>query len=453
MIDSGRSYALAGMIQVPIQTSACLYEGKVMTRDTSAAAVSGQAPTTEQSTALAILGALSLSHLLNDVMQSLLPAVYPLLKDNYALSFFQIGLITFVFQVTASLLQPVVGLYTDKRPWAYSLLLGAFFTLIGLIGLAWATTFPEILMAAALVGIGSSIFHPEASRVARLASGGRYGFAQSLFQVGGNTGSALGPLLAAFIVVPRGQTSIAWFSVGMLLACGLLWMVGRWYQRHLDDRRANPKPTRVAAHSTLSPAKVRASIAILLALVFSKYIYLASLTSYYTFYLIHRFHVSVTDAQLYLFVFLGAVAAGTLGGGPVGDRVGFKTVIWGSILGVVPFTLILPHVNLFWTAVLTVPIGMILASAFSAIIVYAQELLPSRVGLVAGMFFGFAFGIAGIGAAVLGWMADRYGIEAVYQLCAFLPLMGLLTYFLPTMEQSRGQASPEVHIASTELDA
>lgn len=373
-----------------------------MASETSAIAPSDPPATFEQTTVAAVLVALSLSHLLNDVMQSLLPAVYPLLKENYSLSFFQIGLITFVFQVTASLLQPLVGLYTDRRPWAYSLLLSTLFTLVGLVGLAMSNSFAAILATAALVGIGSSIFHPEASRVARLASGGRYGFAQSLFQVGGNTGSAIGPLLAAFIVVPHGQRSIAWFAIGTLAACSLLIFVGRWYQRHLDDRRANPRPPQHRAVSKLSAARVRTSIAILLALVFSKYIYLASLTSYYTFYLIRRFDVSVTDAQLYLFVFLGAVAAGTLGGGPVGDRLGFKTVIWGSILGVLPFTLVLPHVSLFWTAILTVPIGLILASAFSAIIVYAQELLPSRVGLVAGMFFGFAFGMAGIGAAVLG---------------------------------------------------
>jgi MFS transporter, FSR family, fosmidomycin resistance protein len=413
--------------------------------------------TVEQTTVIAILAALSLSHLLNDVMQSLLPAVYPLLKAKYSLSFFQVGLITFAFQVTASLLQPLVGLYTDRRPWAYTLLCGTMFTLLGLLGLAMADSFVAILLAAALVGIGSSIFHPEASRVARLASGGRYGFAQSLFQVGGNTGTAIGPLLAAFIVMPRGQASIAWLSLGAIAASALLTFVGRWYQRHLVFRRANPHPKHGAVASPLSPARVKASIAILLALVFSKYIYLASLTSYYTFYLIHHFNVPVTNAQLYLFVFLGAVAAGTLGGGPVGDRLGFKTVIWVSILGVLPFTLVLPHVNLFWTAVLTVPIGLILASAFSAIIVYAQELLPSRVGLVAGMFFGFAFGMAGIGAAVLGWMADHYGIETVYQICAFLPLMGLLTYFLPNLEHGAGRKSaargPDAHLASPELDA
>ena len=417
------------------------------------ATVTDTRATVEQSTVVAILAALSLSHLLNDVMQSLLPAVYPLFKEKYALSFFQVGMITFAFQVTASLLQPLVGMYTDRRPWAYTLLFGTTFTLFGLLGLAMASSFVTILLAAALVGVGSSVFHPEASRVARLASGGRYGFAQSLFQVGGNTGTAIGPLLAAFIVMRRGQASIAWFSLGAIVASGLLMFVGRWYQRHLVLRRANPQPERAVAKSPLSPSRVKASIAILLALVFSKYIYLASLTSYYTFYLMHHFGVSVTDAQLYLFVFLGAVAAGTLGGGPVGDKLGFKTVIWASILGVLPFTLILPHVNLFWTAVLTVPIGLILASAFSAIIVYAQELLPSRVGLVAGMFFGFAFGMAGIGAAVLGWLADIYGIETVYQVCAFLPFMGLLTYFLPNLEHSGARENPDAHLATPELDA
>lgn len=409
----------------------------------STATDAGSNSTLEQTTVVTVLFALSFSHLLNDIMQSLLPAIYPLLKAQYALSFFQVGLITFVFQCTASLLQPVVGIVTDRRPWAYSLSLGALFTLSGLLGLAMAASFHSILVSAALVGIGSSIFHPEASRVARLASGGRYGFAQSLFQVGGNTGTAIGPLIAAYVVVPRGQKSIAWLSLGALAASVLLTFVGRWYQQHLVDRRIKSKyisPLR----SHLSPARVKASIAILLALVFSKYIYLVSLTSYYTFYLIHRFDVSVTDAQLYLFVFLGAVAAGTFCGGPVGDRLGFKTVIWVSILGVLPFTLVLPHVNLFWTAVLTVPIGLILASAFSAIIVYAQELIPSRVGLVAGMFFGFAFGMAGIGAAVLGWCADRIGIEAVYKICAFLPLMGLLTYFLPDMEHSKEHVSMDV---------
>ncbi|PQO47235.1 MFS transporter [Blastopirellula marina] len=386
---------------------------------------------------IAILGSLSAAHLLNDVMQSLLPAVYPLLKENYSLSFFQVGLITFTFQVTASLLQPLVGLTTDKRPWPYSLVVGMSFTLVGLNLLALAGSFGSILVAAAMVGIGSSVFHPEASRVARIASGGRYGFAQSLFQVGGNAGSAIGPLLAAFVVAPFGQRSIAWFSIGAIAALGILGYVGRWYQQHLNALKAKSRGKFDELKSTLTPARVYAAVGVLLLLVFSKYIYLVSLSSYYTFYLMDKFDVPVQAAQLYLFVFLGAVAVGTLGGGPVGDRVGFKTVIWFSILGVLPFTLILPYANLFWTAVLTVPIGLILASAFSAIIVYAQELMPAKVGMIAGMFFGFAFGIAGIGAAALGWLADQTSIEYVYHVCSFLPLVGLLTAFLPNLESAR----------------
>lgn len=386
---------------------------------------------------IAILGSLSAAHLLNDVMQSLLPAVYPLLKENYSLSFFQVGLITFTFQVTASLLQPLVGMTTDKRPWPYSLVVGMSFTLVGLNLLALAGSFGSILVAAAMVGIGSSVFHPEASRVARIASGGRYGFAQSLFQVGGNAGSAIGPLLAAFVVAPFGQRSIAWFSIGAIAALGILGYVGRWYQQHLNALKAKSRGKFDELKSTLTPARVYAAVGVLLLLVFSKYIYLVSLSSYYTFYLMDKFDVPVQAAQLYLFVFLGAVAVGTLGGGPVGDRVGFKTVIWFSILGVLPFTLILPYANLFWTAVLTVPIGLILASAFSAIIVYAQELMPAKVGMIAGMFFGFAFGIAGIGAAALGWLADQTSIEYVYHVCSFLPLVGLLTAFLPNLESAR----------------
>jgi FSR family fosmidomycin resistance protein-like MFS transporter len=390
-----------------------------------------------EQTVFAILAALSLSHLLNDLMQSLIPAVYPVLKDKYALSFTQIGLITFAFQVTASLLQPVVGMVTDRRPWPFSLATGMAFTLAGPVLLSVASTFTSILIAAALVGIGSSVFHPEASRVARMASGGRHGFAQSLFQVGGNGGTALGPLLAAFIVVPRGQASIAWFSIVALLAMGVLYGVGRWYRNHLAERAARPKKAAVPVTTGLSPRLVAWSIVILLVLVFSKYFYMASLTSYYTFYLIERFGVSVETAQLYLFLFLGAVAVGTIAGGPVGDRIGFKRVIWGSILGVLPFSIVLPHVGLFWTAVLSVPIGLILASAFSAIIVYAQELLPSRVGMIAGLFFGFAFGIAGVGAAVLGRLADYTSIVFVYQVCAYLPAIGLLTAFLPNLRRDQ----------------
>lgn len=389
-------------------------------------------------TVLAILLALSLSHCLNDVMQSLIPAVYPLLKDNYGLNYFQVGLITFTFQCTASLLQPLVGMYTDRHPKPYSLAIGMCSTFAGLNMLAFASTFPTILVAAAMVGVGSSVFHPEASRVARLASGGKYGFAQSLFQVGGNGGSALGPLLAAFVVVPWGQASIAALSVLALVGIGVLSYVGRWYAAHLSELKLRPKVSAEVVRQALSPWRVRSAILILLLLVFSKYFYLVSLSSYYTFYLIENFGVSVRTSQLLLFVFLGAVAAGTLLGGPVGDRIGFKAVIWVSILGVLPFTLVLPYANLFWTAVLTVPIGLILASAFSAIIVYAQELVPSRVGMIAGLFFGFAFGMAGIGAAVLGWMADQWGIDRVYHICSFLPLVGLLTGFLPGKDRKSG---------------
>lgn len=383
-------------------------------------------------TAVAVLVALSVSHLLNDTIQSLIAAVYPVLKESYALTFTQIGLITLAFQCTASLLQPLVGLYTDRRPLPFSLALGMGATLGGLLLLSAAGTFPAILLAAALVGVGSAVFHPEASRMARLASGGRHGLAQSLFQVGGNGGSALGPLLAAFVVVPWGQGSLAWFSVAAVAAMLILFRVGLWYRAHLVARAARPV---AAAPPPVSPRRAAFAVGVLLCLIFSKYFYLASLTSYYTLYLIDTFGVGVADAQLRLFVFLGAVAGGTFLGGPVGDRVGFKAVIWGSILGVLPFTLALPHANLFWTTVLTVPIGLILASAFSAIMVYAQELLPSRVGMVAGLFFGFAFGMGGVGAAVLGWLADQTSIGFVYRVCAFLPMIGLLTALLPNLRR------------------
>lgn len=383
-------------------------------------------------TAFAVLVGLSVSHLLNDTIQSLIAAVYPVLKDSYALTFTQIGLITLAFQCTASLLQPLVGLYTDRRPRPFSLALGMGVTLSGLLLLSAADNFPAILLAAALVGVGSAVFHPEESRMARLASGGRHGLAQSLFQVGGNGGSALGPLLAAFVVVPWGQGSLAWFSVAAVAAMLILFRVGRWYRAHLAERAAR---TVVSAPPPVSPRRAAFAVGVLLCLIFSKYFYLASLTSYYTLYLIDTFGVGVADAQLRLFVFLGAVAAGTFLGGPVGDRVGFKAVIWGSILGVLPFTLALPHVNLFWTTALTVPIGLILASAFSAIMVYAQELLPSRVGVVAGLFFGFAFGMGGVGAAALGWLADQTSIRFVYQVCAFLPAIGLLAAFLPNLRR------------------
>jgi MFS transporter, FSR family, fosmidomycin resistance protein len=390
-------------------------------------------------TTFTILAAISFCHLLNDMMQSLLPALYPMLKSSYQLSFGQIGLLTFTFQLTASLLQPVIGAFTDRSPRPYSLAAGMGFTLVGLVLLAYAGNYPLLLLAAALVGTGSSVFHPESSRVARMASGGRHGLAQSLFQVGGNVGTSVGPLLAAFIVLPRGQSSVAWFSCAALVAMFVLFNVGHWYREH---GLARLKPRTADAHARPVPHRkhVAGAIAVLLALIFSKYFYLASLTSYYTFYLINRFHVSVQSAQLHLFIFLGAVALGTMVGGPLGDRFGRKYIIWASILGIVPFTLALPHANLFWTGVLTVPIGMILASAFPAIVVYAQELLPGRTGTIAGLFFGFAFGMGGVGAAVLGKLADTVGIDLVYQICAFLPLLGLLAAFLPNIERTRDRA-------------
>jgi FSR family fosmidomycin resistance protein-like MFS transporter len=385
-------------------------------------------------TTFSILAAISFCHLLNDMMQSLLPALYPMLKGSYQLSFGQIGLLTFTYQITASLLQPIVGIFTDRSPRPYSLSVGMGFTLVGLLLLAFAGNYGLLLLAAALVGTGSSVFHPESSRVARMASGGRHGLAQSVFQVGGNVGSAIGPLLAAFIVIPHGQSNVAWFSGTALLGMFVLFNVGHWYKAH-GVARLKPRTVDGKAETPAQRREVSIAIAVLLALIFSKYFYLASLSSYYTFYLINRFSVSVQSAQLYLFIFLAAVALGTIVGGPLGDRFGRKYVIWASILGVLPFTLLLPHANLFWTAVLTVPIGMILASAFPAIVVYAQELMPGKTGTVAGLFFGFAFGMGGIGAAVLGKLADLYGITTVYQLCAFLPLIGLLAAFLPNVEK------------------
>jgi FSR family fosmidomycin resistance protein-like MFS transporter len=379
------------------------------------------------------------------MMQALLPALYPVLKSDFGLDFGQIGLITLTFQLTASLLQPVVGLYTDHYPRPYSLVAGMGLSLVGVLILSVAGSFPLLLLSAGMVGVGSAVFHPESSRVARMASGGRHGFAQSLFQVGGNTGSAIGPLLAAFIVVPRGQGSAAWFSASALAGMVILTRIGRWYGAHLRSA-TKTRTGGGAAHHRLSRGKVIAAMAILLVLVFSKNVYLASISSYYTFYLIERFGVSVQQAQIYLFVFLGAVAAGTIIGGPVGDRLGRKWVIWASILGVLPFTLALPYVDLFWTGVLSVAIGVILASAFSAILVFAQELVPGRVGMVSGLFFGFAFGTAGIGAALLGDLADRTGIGTVYRLCSYLPALGLLTAFLPSIESGKGREplSPEV---------
>jgi len=384
-------------------------------------------------TAFAILAAISVGHLLNDMMQSLLPAIYPMLKSNYGLDFGQIGLLTFTFQFTASLLQPLIGLYIDRRPKPYSLAVGMGFTLTGLVLLAYAHNYAVLLLAAALVGTGSSVFHPESSRVARMAAGGRHGLAQSLFQVGGNAGSAIGPLLAAFIVLRYGQSSVAWFSAAAMLGIFLLINVGHWYKGH-GLARIRSHAAHRAAHAALPRARVALVIAVLIALIFSKFFYMASMTSYYTFYLISKFHVPVQNAQLHLFVFLAAVAVGTIAGGPIGDRIGRKTVIWVSILGVLPFTLLLPYANLFWTGVLSVPIGIILASAFPAIVVYAQELMPARVGAVAGLFFGFAFGLGGIGAAVLGELADATSIAFVFQVCSFLPVIGLLAGFLPHVE-------------------
>ena len=384
-------------------------------------------------TVLAILFAISFSHLLNDTIQSLIPAIYPLLKTSFHLSFVQVGLITLAFQMTASILQPFVGWYTDRQPKPYSLACGMGFTLGGLILLSQATHYAMVVGAAALVGLGSSVFHPESSRVAHLASGGRHGFAQSFFQVGGNAGSSLGPLLAALIVVPHGQASVLWFALIALLGIGILVGVGSWYGGHLSEAKTRPAPA-VASARPIS-RRVWFALAILGLLIFSKYFYLACLTNYYTFFLIHKFHLSVQGAQLHLFLFLFAVAVGTILGGPIGDRYGRKLVIWVSILGVAPFTLALPHANLFWTGVLTVIIGVILASAFSAILVYAQELVPGKVGLIAGLFFGLAFGMAGIGSAVLGELADRTSIEYVFQLCAYLPLIGLLTAFLPNVRK------------------
>jgi len=389
-----------------------------------------------EGTAFSILVALSVSHMLNDTMQSLMPALYPMLKDSLALNFGEIGLITLAFQLTASLLQPIVGLVTDRKPMPYSLAAGMGFTLIGLLLLSRADSFVAVLCAAATIGLGSSIFHPEASRMARYASGGQHGLAQSLFQVGGNAGSALGPLLAAFIVLPGGQHSVAWFSLVALLAMTILGSVGRWYVRHQAARGAKTRRAAVAQH-TLSRARVGMSLAILIALMFSKFFYLSSISTYFTFYLIKQFGVSIQTAQLDLFVFLAATAVGTFFGGPLGDRIGRKYVIWGSILGVLPFTLVLPYVGLVWTVVLAVPIGLILSSAFSAIVVYAQELVPGKIGMISGLFFGFAFGMGGLGAAALGELADLTSIQTVYRVCAFLPVIGLLTALLPNIERPR----------------
>lgn len=397
-------------------------------RVTPGNAGSGDTPKAATSAAFSVVVALSVCHFLNDTMQSVLAAIYPILKINYALSFTQIGLLTFAFQFTASLLQPAIGAYTDKRPIGYALPVGMGFTLTGLLLLSSAGYYALLLVAAGLVGFGSAIFHPESSRIARLASGGRHGLAQSVFQVGGNVGTASGPLLAAFIIVPNGQASVGWFGLAALCGMAILTWVSRWYGAFRRATAGRPAPDKTLTHSR---RRVIIALVVLALLVFTKNIYTASFISFYTFYVIERFDVSVQDAQLLLFVFLGAMAAGTLIGGPIGDRIGARTVIWVSILGVLPFTLMLPYADLFWTGVLTAIIGVVLASAFPAIVVFAQELVPGRVGLIAGVFFGFAFGMGGIAAAVMGQVADAKGIIYVYQICSFLPFLGLLTVLLP----------------------
>jgi FSR family fosmidomycin resistance protein-like MFS transporter len=403
-----------------------------MSSSSAATSLAGASPVAQASPlVMRVIGACALAHLINDLIQAVLPAIYPMLKLNYGLSFAQIGLITLIFQLTASLLQPWVGYHTDRHPKPWLLPAGSLCTLVGILMLAFVGSFPAILLASALVGIGSSTFHPEASRIARLASGGRYGLAQSTFQVGGNAGTAFGPLLAAAIIIPYGQGNVAWFGLFAAFAIVVLYGLSRWYRHHLTLFKL--KQGGVATHG-LSSARVKFALLILALLVFSKYFYMASFTSYFTFFLIEKFDLSVASSQLYLFLFLGAVAAGTFFGGPIGDRIGRKQVIWFSILGVAPFSLLLPHVDLFWTGVLSMIIGFILASAFSAIVVFAQELMPGNVGMIAGLFFGLMFGFGGIGGALLGYLADIHGIEEVFLICSFLPLLGILTALLPTLK-------------------
>ncbi len=403
-----------------------------MSSSPAATSPAGAPPVTQADTlVMRVIGACALAHLINDLIQAVLPAIYPMLKLNYGLSFAQIGLITLTFQLTASLLQPWVGYHTDRHPKPWLLPAGSLCTLVGILMLAFVGSFPAILLASALVGIGSSTFHPEASRIARLASGGRYGLAQSTFQVGGNAGTAFGPLLAAAIIIPYGQGNVAWFGLFAAFAIVVLYGLSRWYRHHLTLFKL--KQGGVATHG-LSAGRVKFALLILALLVFSKYFYMASFTSYFTFFLIEKFDLSVASSQLYLFLFLGAVAAGTFFGGPIGDRIGRKQVIWFSILGVAPFSLLLPHVDLFWTGVLSMVIGFILASAFSAIVVFAQELMPGNVGMIAGLFFGLMFGFGGIGGALLGYLADIHGIEEVFLLCSFLPLLGILTALLPSLK-------------------
>ncbi|AVO53478.1 MFS transporter [Ectopseudomonas mendocina] len=403
-----------------------------MSSSPAAPSLAGASPVSQASPlVMRVIGACALAHLINDLIQAVLPAIYPMLKLNYGLSFAQIGLITLTFQLTASLLQPWVGYHTDRHPKPWLLPAGSLCTLVGILMLAFVGSFPAILLASALVGIGSSTFHPEASRIARLASGGRYGLAQSTFQVGGNAGTAFGPLLAAAIIIPYGQGNVAWFGLFAAFAIVVLYGLSRWYRHHLTLFKL--KQGGVATHG-LSAGRVKFALLILALLVFSKYFYMASFTSYFTFFLIEKFDLSVASSQLYLFLFLGAVAAGTFFGGPIGDRIGRKQVIWFSILGVAPFSLLLPHVDLFWTGVLSMLIGFILASAFSAIVVFAQELMPGNVGMIAGLFFGLMFGFGGIGGALLGYLADIHGIEEVFLICSFLPLLGILTALLPSLK-------------------
>lgn len=404
-----------------------------MSSSPAAPSLAGASPVSQASPlVMRVIGACALAHLINDLIQAVLPAIYPMLKFNYGLSFAQIGLITLTFQLTASLLQPWVGYHTDRYPKPWLLPAGSLCTLVGILMLAFVGSFPAILLASALVGIGSSTFHPEASRIARLASGGRYGLAQSTFQVGGNAGTAFGPLLAAAIIIPYGQGNVAWFGLFAVFAIVVLYGLSRWYRHHLTLFKL--KQGGVATHG-LSAGRVKFALLILALLVFSKYFYMASFTSYFTFFLIEKFDLSVASSQLYLFLFLGAVAAGTFFGGPIGDRIGRKQVIWFSILGVAPFSLLLPHVDLFWTGVLSMLIGFILASAFSAIVVFAQELMPGNVGMIAGLFFGLMFGFGGIGGALLGYLADIHGIEEVFLICSFLPLLGILTALLPSLKK------------------
>lgn len=390
-----------------------------------------------QAATMPILLSLSFCHLLNDLIQSLIPALYPLLKTEFNLDFAQIGLITLAFQLTASLLQPTVGFYTDKRPQPFSLAIGMGSTLIGLLLLSVAGSYTVVLIAAALVGTGSAIFHPEASRVARMASGGRYGTAQALFQVGGNAGQAVGPLLAAFIVLPHGQGAIAWVSMAALVAMAFLTRVGMWYGANLRPAKKSGHSSVESKDSGLPRARVFFLITVLMVLLFSKNVYTSSLTSFFTFYLIERFDLPVQAAQVQLFIFMAAIAVGTLVGGALTDRIGRRPMIWISILGVLPFTMAMPYADLFWTGVLTIIIGLITASAFPAVLVYAHEVMPGRVGLVSGMFFGFAFGLGGLGAAVMGGLADAYGIAFVYKICSFLPILGIVAWFLPDMAKEK----------------